>query len=200
VYPNSGTYFFAEPDSNKWQRYSDWHGVKLKPWRTAGDHVMIFCQRPKGWNMFGNNQDSWLDDMIARIRQYSSRPIMIRMHPGDGNRFEAIKKIQHRYGNTVSISTHNNIAEALNNCWCAVGYNSTPNVVAAIEGIPVYVQDPEHSWAKDVAFADLNLIENPPLADRNEWVNKIANIHWSNDEVRSGQLWTAIKQHISVAR
>jgi hypothetical protein len=200
VYPNNGVYFFNQLDPDKWQRYSAWHGASLKPWRTTGDHVLIFCQRPKGWNMFGNDQEAWLDRTIAEIRGYTQRPIMIRMHPGDGSRFKQIEKLRKRYGNRITISEHDNICGALQNSWCAVGYNSTPNVVAAIEGVPVYVQDPAHSWAADIAFADLSQIENPPMPDRSDWINKIANIHWSNEEVRSGQLWSAIKQYIVSAR
>jgi hypothetical protein len=104
---------------------------------------MILCQRPKGWNMFGNNQEAWLDNMIENIRRHSQRPIMVRMHPGDGHRFKAIEKLQKRYGPSITISEHANIREALVNCWCTVGYNSTPNVVSAIEGIPGYVEDPD---------------------------------------------------------
>ena len=200
VYPNDGVYFFAEKDTNKWQEFSAWHNAPLRPWRITGDHVMILCQRPKGWNMFGNNQEAWLDNMIENIRRYSQRPIMVRMHPGDGHRFKAIEKLQKRYGPSITISEHANIRQALANCWCTVGYNSTPNVVSAIEGIPGYVEDPIHSWATDVAFSDLSLMEQPPMPDRSAWVNKIANIHWSNQEVRSGQLWTAIKQYISSVR
>ena len=200
VYPHDGIYFFSNLDVNKWARYSAWHGVTLKPWRNHGDHVMIFCQRPKGWNMFGNDQEAWLDKMIDKARKYTNRPIMVRMHPGDGTRFKAIEKLQKRYGQSVTISEHASIRDALINCWCTIGYNSTPNVVAAIEGIPGYLEDPTHSWAKDVAFTDLSMIEHPPLTDRGDWVNKIANIHWSNEEVRSGQLWSAIKHYISVSR
>ena len=80
-----------------------------------------------------------------------------------------------------------------------MGINSTPNVVAAIEGIPGYVEDPSRSWAADVAFNDLALVETPPMPDRSAWIHKIANIHWSNDEVRSGALWTAIKKYISAS-
>lgn len=200
VYPDTGTYFFSDQlDQGKWATYSAWHQAPLQPWRQTGGHIVIFCQRPRGWNMLGQNQDAWLNNMVEQIRAHTDRPIMIRMHPGDGNRFEAIQRIQRRYGQTVSISNHNNIREALKDCWCAVGYNSTPNVVAAIEGIPVYLQDPLHSWAKDICFTDLSLIDNPPLPDRSAWINKIANIHWSNQEVRSGQLWSAIKHNISVA-
>jgi hypothetical protein len=196
VYPDSGTYFFNELDRSKWGTFSSWHNVELAPWRTAGSHILILCQRPKGFNMF-TDQEVWLDKTISKIRKHSQRPIMIRMHPGDGTRFKQIEKIQKKYGDSVTISEHENIRDALVNCWCTVGINSTPNVVAAIEGVPGYVEDPIHSWAADIAFNDLELIEQPPLPDRSEWIHKIANIHWSNEEVRSGQLWAAIKHYIS---
>jgi hypothetical protein len=199
VYPNTGTYFFDQLDQTKWDTFSSWHNTALKPWRTTGSHILVLCQRPKGFNMF-TDQEAWLDTTLTRIRQYSSRPIMIRMHPGDGSRFKQIEKIQKKYGRTVTISEHANIRDALVNCWCTVGLNSTPNVVAAIEGVPGYIEDTTRSWATGVAFTDLSLIENPPLTDRTEWAHKIANIHWSNTEVRSGALWTAIKHYISVAR
>lgn len=199
VYPDSGTYFFNELDKNKWATFSAWHGVELKPWRTAGNHILVLCQRPKGFNMF-TDQEVWLDKTIKRIRKHTDRPIMIRMHPGDGTRFKQIEKIQKKYGTTVTISEHESIRDALVNCWCTVGINSTPNVVAAIEGVPGFVEDPTHSWAADIAFNDLGLVENPPLPDRSDWIHKIANIHWSNDEVRSGKLWSAIKHYISSAR
>jgi hypothetical protein len=199
VYPDSGTYFFQDLDQTKWQRFSDWHNAPLRPWRTTGNHILILCQRPKGFNMF-LDQDVWLEKTVHKIRKHTQRPIMIRMHPGDGTRFKQIEKIQKRYGTSVVISEHANIRDALVNCWCTVGINSTPNVVAAIEGVPGYVEDPRRSWAADVAFTDLAQIENPALPDRTNWTHKIANIHWSNQEVVSGQLWAAIKQYISSAR
>lgn len=200
VYPNNGVYFFDKIDSTKWETYSTWHGVSLKPWRSTGKHILILAQRPRGWNMCGTDQDAWLDQTIATIRQHSARSIMIRMHPGDATRFKQIEKLQKRYGTSITISKHANIRDALVDCWCSVGYNSTPNVVSAIEGIPVYVADPTHSWAQDVAFTDLSLIETPPMPDRIAWVDKIANIHWSNHEVKTGQLWSAIKSYISSTR
>jgi hypothetical protein len=199
VYPDSGTYMFGALDSTKWDQYSGWHNTALKPWRTQGDHILVLCQRPNGFNMFVDQED-WLHHTIAQIRLYTQRPIMIRMHPGDGSRVKQIEKLHEKYGNSVTISTHANIRDALADCWCAVGLNSTPNVVALIEGIPTYVEDPVHSWAADVAFTDLSLIENPPTPDRSEWACKIANIHWSNQEVKSGQLWQSIKHYISSAR
>ena len=199
VYPDSGTYFFTDMDRSKWDTYSAWHNTSLKPWRSTGNHILVLCQRPKGFNMF-TDQDQWLEKTIDKIRKISSRPIVIRMHPGDGSRFKQIEKLQKRYGTTVTIDQHDNIRQALHDCWCTVGINSTPNVVAALEGIPGYIEDPRHSWAADVAFTDLRQIESPPLPDRSEWIHKIANIHWSNDEVKSGRLWASIKSYISSTR
>jgi hypothetical protein len=199
VYPNSGTYFFDQLDTTKWDRYSAWHNAAIKPWRTHGNHILILCQRPKGFNMF-TDQEAWLDKTISKLRKHSNRPIMIRMHPGDGARFKQIEKIQKKYGTLVTVSDHANIRDALVNCWCTVGINSTPNVVAAIEGVPGYIEDPARSWAADVAFTDLSQVENPPMPDRSAWTAKIANIHWSNSEVRSGALWTAIKRYIGASQ
>ena len=196
VYPDTGTYFFGELDKEKWNTFSNWHNATLKPWRETGNHILVLAQRPHGFNMF-TDQDEWLANTIAGIRKYSDRPIMVRMHPGDGTRFKQIEKLQKRYGKTISISEHDGIREALENCWCCVGYASTPNVVSAIEGIPVYVEEVNKSWAKDICFNDLSQIENPPMPDRSEWIHKIANIHWSNDEVSSGKLWKIIKSYIS---
>jgi hypothetical protein len=200
VYPSTGVYFFNQLEKNKWEKYSKWHDVKLMPWRSNGGHILIFCQRPKGWNLFGNDQDLWLQQTIETIRNHSQRKIHIRMHPGDGTKEKQIEKLKKRYGKTIRISEEENIRDALTNCWCGIGYNSTPTTVAAIEGIPVYVTDPVNSWASDIAFTDLSQIENPPLPDRSEWVEKIANIHWSNEEVINGKLWAAIKIYISSAR
>lgn len=200
VYPNTGQYFFKELDYNKWAEYSHWHGVGLQSWRQTGKHILLLCQRPKGWNMFGENQDQWLNETVDQIHKITPRPIVVRMHPGDGTRFEQIAKIKKRWGSVVAFSNNANIKDDLVNCWASVGYNSTPNVVSAIQGVPVCLADPTHSWAADVAFTSIKDIETPLMPDRSQWIHKIANIHWSNQEVKSGKLWEAIRCSILTAR
>lgn len=199
VYPDTGIYFYGQETSNKWDRFSAWHGTALKPWRSQGTHILLLGQRPHGWNMF-SNQDDWLDQMITSIRQYSQRPIRVRLHPGDGNKDATYTRLKNKFGNTLSVSTNTNIRDDLVDCWATVGYNSTPNAVALIEGVPAYIQDPAHSWATGAAFTDLAQIENPPMLDRTAWANRVANIHWSNEEVRSGQLWSAMRDYIVASR
>jgi hypothetical protein len=196
VYPTTGTYFFGELDKSKWDTYSKFHNVELKPYRTTGNHIVIFCQRPNGWNLFGNNQERWLDKTITKLRKHTHRPIVIRMHPGDGKRFTQIEILKKRYDSSITVSENPHILQDLKDCWCTVGYNSTPNVVSLIEGVPSIITDPANSWSNGISGSMLNTIERPYMPDREEWIHRIANIHWSNDEVRSGKLWSHIRDYI----
>lgn len=196
VYPDSGTYFFGELDKTKWDTFSKFHNVKLSPWRTTGEHILILGQRTGGWNLLGTDQLKWITKTITKIRKHTDRPIVIRMHPGDSQKKRLALELKKLYPNSeITISKNDSIKEDLLNCWCSIGYNSTPNVVSVIEGIPNIITDPIHSWASDVSGTMINTIENPIMPDREEWVHKIANIHWSNDEVRSGKLWSMIRDY-----
>lgn len=200
VYPSDGIYFFDKLDTTKWNKFSAWHNTCLKPWRPAGNHILILCQRATGWNLFGNNQDEWFDQTVQQLQQVTDRPIRVRAHPNDRKRFESLERIRKVYGANIEISTADNIKEDLENCWCSVGYNSTPNAVSAIEGVPVHLTDPKNSWAQDVGFTDISQVNTPYMPDRTNWAHKIANIHWSNEEVRNGDLWAAIKHYTSSVR
>lgn len=200
VYPSDGIYLLRDLDRTKWDKFSAWHNAPLKQWREDGNHILILCQRETGWNLFGNNQNDWFDATVKKIRAVTDRPIRVRPHPNDRKRFEAMDRVRAVYGNAIEVSTADNIRKDLVNCWCSVGYNSTPNAVSIIEGVPVCLTDPDNSWAGDVAFTDYSLLETPYMPDREEWKHKIANIHWSNEEVRNGDLWDAIKQYTSSVR
>jgi hypothetical protein len=201
VYPDTGSYFFDSIDQNKWDQYSNWHGVVAKPWRKSGNHVVILCQRPQGWNMFGNDQSAWIGSVVKQLQQHvPDRPIVVRLHPRDGSRHRQAEILKSQYQGLITVSTNENILEDLKDCWCSIGFNSTPNVVSAIEGVPVYLEDPVHSWAADVGFTNFADVVDPPTTDRSKWLHQIANIHWSNTEVISGQLWKAIRTYIDCAR
>lgn len=196
VYPTDGEYFLGKTlNYGKLKKILNYHRIQVKPWRSTGQHILLLGQRTMSWNMLNRNGLDWIIGQAARIRQYTDRKIIIRLHPGDKtydleNR-RKLAKIFH--GTNVQVSNNHHIMQDLTNAWCSVGYNSTPNCVSAIEGIPVYLDDPLNSWAKDVSFNNLSLIESPPMPDREEWLHKIANIHWNNDEIMNGQYWTKLK-------
>lgn len=196
VYPTDGDYFLDDKiDNNRWPDIAKFHKIEMKPWRQNGEHILLLGQRTLSWNMLGLNGCDWIINMINRIRTVSDRRIVVRLHPGDTKRNpENQQKISNNFQyNNVIISNKDNIRDDLKNAWCCVGYNSTPNCVSAIEGIPVYIDEPTNSWAKGVAFEKLEQINDPQPFDREEWIHRIANIHWNNDEINQGVYWKKFK-------
>lgn len=203
VYPSDGDYFLYMPfDSQKLEKLLIMHDCNIKPWRKNGNHILVLGQRTMGWSMLGINRKyvlhgfDWLVHIIEKIKFYSDRPIVVRLHPHDYEYTESnTKQLIEKFGNTITISVNKKITEDLNNAWCCVGFNSSPNCASAIEGVPVYLDDPINSWAKDIAFDNLEKIENPPIFDRKEWLHKISHIHYTADEIKSGLYWKRFKYY-----
>jgi len=196
VYPTDGEYFLGnEQYASKLNDILTHHKISIEPWRQNGDHILVLGQRTLSWNMPNQNGLDWITNVIKRLKKITDRKIIVRLHPGDKSfNTENKKKLHSLYGRKgVAISNNDNIRTDLTNAWCSVGFNSTPNCVSVIQGIPVYLDDPLNSWACDVGFDDINLIESPVMNDRSQWLDKIAHIHWSNDEISSGKYWGRFK-------
>jgi hypothetical protein len=196
VYPTDGEYFLGDERYNsKLNDILNYHRLTPQPWRQNGEHVLVLGQRTLSWNMPNQNGLDWIAHIIKRLKKITDRKIIVRLHPGDKSfNIENKRKLYNLYGRKgVMVSNNDHIKTDLTNAWCSVGFNSTPNCVSAIEGIPVYLDDPLNSWARDVAFDDINLIDSPLLPDREKWLDKIAHIHWSNDEISSGKYWNRFK-------
>jgi len=194
VFPTTGFYFDKNVDPTRWQQISQDLNIKLKPWRTEGNHILICLQRNGGWSMRGLDVMQWLNQTIATIRQFSGRPIVVRAHPGD-KKAKAYLRISQP---NVRISTKLNLLEDLRGAWATIVYNSSPAVASSIEGIPVFLTDPqpEHSQAYEVSNTDLSKIENPLLPERQGWIEKLSMCHWNFDELRSGKAWNFMRKYV----
>ena len=196
VFPATGIYCNDNPGEENWNNIKRHYNMDLKPWRTNGNHILITLQRPMGWSMRGYNLMQWLEETFTKIRKYSSRPIIIRWHPGDWKSYPNYAPILKKYNATVSPQSRH-ITEDLVDCWALVCHNSTPSAVAPIEGIPAFITDnPSYSQGGDVANTDFSLLENPILADREQWIRKLAQCHWSFADLRSGRCWAHMRQWI----
>jgi hypothetical protein len=194
VTPTTGFYFDRDIDGNRWSKISKDLGISLKPWRSTGNHILICLQRNGGWSMRGLDVCDWLDSIISKIRNHSSRKIIVRPHPGD-KKIQKFLRIKHA---NVFVSNSTNIVNDLRSAWATVVYNSSPAVASAIEGIPVFVTDPEpkNSQAYPVANLDLSLLENPEYKDREHWIKQISMSHWNFQELRSGEAWRFFKKYL----
>lgn len=199
VFPDTGEYCDADPDPVRWQKIKQDIGLELQPWRTKGDHVLLCLQRNGGWSMDGVDVVDWAVETIMTLRQHTSRPIRIRPHPGDKRAQQHCQRII----DLCAISRIDQISlgmsgagliDDLRDCWAMVNHNSSPTIGAAIEGIPVFVTDPKRSQSADIANTDLSMIEHPDMPDRQHWVERLAQFHWSHEEIADGTAWTHMKK------
>ena len=194
VFPTTGNYFWDNPDPNRWQQVSKDLGITVKDWSSKGKHILICLQRNGGWSMDGLDSIQWCTNTINQLRQHTDRKIIVRAHPGDN---KTAARLRLNLTN-VKISTSPNITDDLHKAWATITYNSSPGVASAIEGVPVFVTDPNPkvSQAYDIANTDLSQIETPRTFDREQWLNKLAMCHWKFSELANGTAWSHIRNYV----
>jgi len=194
VFPTTGNYFTDNVDPARWQKIKKDLNIDLQPWRSKGKHILICLQRNGGWSMGNLNVMQWCKQTISSIRKYSNRHIIVRAHPGDKKAHNYLKL---NYPD-VTISNTPSILYDLHKCWATVTYNSSPGVASAIEGVPVFVTDPNPrlSQAYDIANFDLSQIENPQMPERQEWIEKISMSHYNFEDLKTGKAWNIIRNYL----
>jgi len=156
IFPNTGEYCNDTLIPGRWEKISRDLGISLKPWKNGGRNILLFCQRDGGWSMDGQALLPWLLKVIKKIQSRSNLPIVVRFHPGDKGAPMHATKLMAKKIPKVSVSQNKNVLDDLRYAHVAVSYNSSPGVVAAIEGVPVVVLDPSRSQAAPVATHHLN--------------------------------------------
>lgn len=194
VFPTTGNYFTDNVNPARWQKIKSDLGIDVLPWRTSGEHILICLQRNGGWSMVNYDVMTWCNNTIDFLKKYTDRKIIIRAHPGDKNSKNYLK-VNHQ---NVFISTNKLIQDDLKNAWATITYNSSPGVVSAICGVPVFVTDPiaPRSQAFQIANTSLQSIENPAMPDRMAWLESIAMSHYNFDDLTSGTAWNIIRNYI----
>jgi hypothetical protein len=194
IFPSTGEYCNSNPDPARWELIKKRLGIDLKPWKKDGRYILICCQRDGGWSM--NNQPlmPWLIKTIKDIQKCTQKPIMVRFHPGDKNVLNHKRDLVRYRLQNVIISHSANIMDDFKTASAVVNHNSSPGVVAAIEGIPVFLTDSNNSQAKDVAHSIFSYIENPRDFDRESWIHRMAQMHWTLDELKDGSAWRHLRK------
>lgn len=194
MFPTTGNYFTDTVDPKRWQKIKRDLNIDLQPLRTTGDHILICLQRNGGWSMNGLDVMEWCNNTIDILRKFTDRTIVVRAHPGDRSAKNYLKLDKPN----VIISTNPSIIDDLKNAWATITFNSSPGVVSAIQGVPVFVTDPipERSQAFPIANFDLSKIESPVMIDRVKWIEGIAMSHYNFTDLVSGRAWAVIKEYI----
>ena len=161
-------------------------GLKLKPWRTDGEFILIAGQHEKSEQWRNQPRMSqWVMDTIENIQAHTDRPILFRPHPRC--RLEAIEtqyKNVYRQEPRQVPNTYDDFDMNFENIYCTVSWTSNPGIHSVIQGVPAYTSHSSLAW--DVSIKSLTNINNPPLPDRTQWLNDYAYTEWTVDEISQG--------------
>jgi len=161
-------------------------GLKLNPWRTDGEQILLCGQHDKShqWNLLPN-MSTWVTETIQNIRAYTDRPITFRPHPRC-----SVRNIERRFKNVTcqipkqTPGTYDDYDIQFSNIYCTVSWTSNPGIHSVIEGVPSYTSPSSLAWP--VSIKSLTNLENPPLPDRTNWLNDYAYTEWTIDEIAQG--------------
>lgn len=185
---------YANKNSNadKWLEISQALGITLNsPVTRDGGYILICMQRDGGFAMKTLDPMVWLADKIKQIRAVTTRPIVIRPHPGAYNLNEFKWVLQHPAVSVVD-PLRTSLLKNLKSAYTAVYFNSSASVAAACEGLPIFVDD-ESCVGWTVANKSIANIENPTQFDRRQWIYDLAAAHWTDDDGRSGRIYQKFK-------
>jgi len=184
VFYNRDRYANANSTVSKWNQIQQVLGLQLQPWRAQGDHVLVCLQRDGGWSMKGTDMTAWTVNTVRRLRELTSRPIVIRAHPKHRIDLSVLSDLT-----GVRQSLHGtDLTQDLAGAWAAVFYNSSASVAAVLAGIPVFATD-DDCVAWRMANPDLAQIEDPRMPAREQWLYDLSAAHWTDAESRSGAIY-----------
>ena len=145
IFPNTGEYCDSQIDAQRLQTLRQHLKFEVKPWKTHGDYILITCQRDGGWSMDGMRVIEWLHSLLQKLKGITDRKILVRFHPGDKHSHKHMMQLQ-AIGHKVMFH-HCTLSERLFDAYCVITISS-PAVVAAIEGVPIFVLDPIEAYIR----------------------------------------------------
>ena len=184
VFYNRDRYANANSTAHKWNQIQQVLGLQLQPWRAQGDHVLVCLQRDGGWSMKGTDMTAWTVNTVRRLRELTTRPIVIRAHPKHRIDLSVLSGL----GAVRQSLDGTDLTQDLAGAWAAVFYNSSASVAAVLAGIPVFATD-DDCVAWRMANPDLDQIENPCMPAREQWLYDLSAAHWTDAESRSGAIY-----------
>ena len=161
-------------------------GLTVKPWRTDGEYILLCGQHEKSEQWRNEPRMSrWIMETIENIQAHTDRPILFRPHPRC-----PLPDIEKEYKNVKRqdpqhiTGSYDDFDMGFNSIYTTVSWTSNPGIHSVIEGVPAYTSPSSLAW--DVSIKSLTNINNPPLPDRQQWLNDYAHTEYTVDEIASG--------------
>ncbi len=167
----------SPPD--RWKK----HPEKEKPWNPGEEYILLIGQVPTDCAVRGVNFVQWAEETRMELVNIPGLPVLFRPHP-----------LMERPAKTVSYrENQRDLEKAFAGAACVVTFNSTTGVNAILAGKPVIALD-TRSMAWPVAGHELVDVLDPPMPDRQQWLNDLAYSQWTLKEIERGLAWEHLKR------
>jgi len=217
VHPSKGGKWLMSPnpDPKRWDKIKNDRNIVVKDYDIKkGDYILINLNRgSEGYSGEQKNAADYAIETTLTLRQYTDRPIIIRMHRAKGSYGE--KDFNRLYAWSTSGEVKNviiqskilakkhtgpdgypPILDAIRNSYAVVTFASSSACPAIIEGKPIFVTSP-NCYFYDMSAGQLSDIEKPNInLNREKWFIKYANTHFNTHDLSSGYYWDIVKNMI----
>jgi hypothetical protein len=173
-------------------------GIKWDGWQNNKEgHIVLLLQLPGDASLRNIDLYDWARFVIAKIRQYTDKEILVRSHPGhqpkdaDGYHKFLSDVVLTNKNVKFSVGRNTALSEDLKNAYCTVSYSSGSGIDSILHGIPTIATDPGN-FAFDVSSNFIEDINDPRLAADSEihkWLTKLSYSQWSPEEMAEGLPW-----------
>ena len=144
------------------------------PWKKTGSKILVAAPDEKPCKFYGVTKDQWVTDTVAKIKEYTDRPVVVRER--------APKRIDRIVTDTLQQALDNDV-------FALVTYNSVAAIESVFHGIPAFTMAPANA-ANPVALQDLSKIETPYYADKDKlyaWGCHLAYGQYHTTELKNGR-------------
>lgn len=171
-----GREIVKRPD-DRWRRLA----LEMQSRKKPGRNILIAKPDEKPMKFYDMDLDTWVDETIATIKQYTDRPVIVR------------ERTKSRSDRIIT----NTLAEALSDdVHCLVTFNSNSATEAVMNGVPAITLSPTHA-AMPVTSQDLSKIETPFWPDddlRYQWACHLAYGQFHITELKDGTAWRILNE------
>ena len=195
VYPDKAKYFNHYPSPDRWNIMKERLKINVKDYDKSGDQIYICCNRGSGgYSAFGQNAAQWAIETTQILRQHTKRPIVIRLHSGQGYPTfnEDVKRLYDfkRGKKDIDVHTPNNnypsLLDEVRKSYAVVVFTSSSGAPAVIEGKPLFVTH-QSGYLYSMNAGHLSQIENPNLdLDREKFLWGLGECHWTLQDIENG--------------
>lgn len=159
-------------------------GVEVKPWNRSGYEILIAGSKPKACADHGLGYMEWETKVAEWVRFYFPKEkVVYRPKPNDAARRRLI---------VDGVDYDEGILEdSLKRAKVVLTHHSNVTIDALTAGVPVYC----HVGAATACSIQLSDVQHPPLSlNREQFLNNVAWLQWTVDEMASGVCWRNLKE------